>query len=210
VTGIESVRALISSGLSELSGAPAPPGALAQLAELAVLVADWGERINLTGHRDAETVARRLVLDAAALQAALPRVYTVADLGSGAGFPGLPIAILEPDARVVLVEARERRHHFQRHAIRSLGLSNVSAIRGRLEEVEPSPSALVIAQAVAPPERLVPWMLRWASPGGLLAVPGGTSPREARAAVGLERQESQSYQVPLEGPSRTVWTAKVA
>ena len=204
----DSLVASIAQGLDELEVSP-PAGAVEALAAFARLVASWGTRVNLTGHRDAEAVVRRLVLDAAALQIALPEYGSLADLGSGAGFPGIPMAILEPSRVHVLVEARERRHHFQRHAVRELGLSNIQLVRGRLEEVDPIECDAVIAQAVAPPSQLVPWMLRWARRGGFLGVPGGTLPRQAGDVAGLMSSESIRYQVPLGGAARTVWVGKL-
>ena len=200
---------ILKTGLAELS-LGAPKESIEQLAALAELVADWGSRINLTGHRTREAVARRLILDAAALWAALhAESDSLADLGSGAGFPGLPVAILEPAVEVVLIEARERRHHFQRHVIRELGLLNVRPIRGRHEEVEPTPSGAVIAQAVGPPQELLPFMLRWAVPGAVLAVPGGTVPRSTASNEALQSVETLSYQVPLKGPIRTLWVGRL-
>ncbi len=197
----------LSEGLRELS-LVLPPSAIESLGILADLVEEWGRRMNLTGHRDSNTIARRLVLGAAALLPHLPSFETVADLGSGAGFPGLPLAILRPESRVFLVEARERRHHFQRHAIRWLGLKNVEAIHGRFEEVEPALCDLVVAQAVAAPEKLVGWMLRWASPGAALAVPGGALPRSAGTRAGLASSQVVSYTAPLGGPQRTLWLGR--
>ncbi len=200
---------ILKTGLAELS-LGAPKESIEQLAALAELVADWGSRINLTGHRTREAVARRLILDAAALWAALDAESdTLVDLGSGAGFPGLPVAILEPAVEVVLVEARERRHHFQRHVVRELGLPNVRPIRARHEEVDPTPSGAVIAQAVGPPQELLPIMLRWAVPGAVLAVPGGTIPRSTASNDALQSVEMLSYQVPLKGPVRTLWVGRV-
>ncbi len=200
---------ILKTGLAELS-LGAPKESIEQLAALAELVADWGSRINLTGHRTREAVARRLILDAAALWAALDAESdTLVDLGSGAGFPGLPVAILEPAVEVVLVEARERRHHFQRHVVRELGLPNVRPIRARHEEVDPTPSGAVIAQAVGPPQELLPFMLRWAVPGAVLAVPGGTVPRSTASNEALQSVETLSYQVPLKGPARTLWVGRV-
>ncbi len=202
----EPAESILREGLAELSLSP-PDEAIPQLLELAVQVSRWGERINLTGDPTPESVVGRLVLDAAALDAALPAAGSLADLGSGAGFPGLPMAILHPDRSVVLVEARERRHHFQRHAIRALGLRNVRALRGRFEELEPVPSELVVAQAVAAPDRLVAWMLRWSLPGATLAVPGGTVPRTVEHP-GVSSSEISSYQVPAGGPTRSLWIAR--
>ena len=203
----ETPESILRAGLAELR-LTLPAEAIRQLLELAELVALWGARINLTGDPSPETVVRRLILDAAALDAVLPRSASLADLGSGAGFPGLPLAILQPARAVVLVEARERRHHFQRHAIRSLGIGNARALRGRFEDLAPVPCETVVAQAVAPPERLVEWMLRWTLPGGTLAVPGGTMAPSAERAADLSSSEVRSYQAPLGGPTRSLWVAR--
>jgi 16S rRNA (guanine527-N7)-methyltransferase len=202
------LEAVVATGLDELGVSPAT-GVVAALAAFARLVAEWGTRMNLTGHRDAEAVVRRLVLDAAALQVVLPSYAKLADLGSGAGFPGIPMAILDPSQTHVLVEARERRHHFQRHAVRELGLENVDLIRGRLEAVEPVECDAVIAQAVAPPAQLLAGMRRWATAGGFLCVPGGTSPREPAGSADLVSSESLRYQVPLGGAVRTAWVGRI-
>jgi 16S rRNA (guanine527-N7)-methyltransferase len=197
---------LLEDGLAEI-GHPAAESAPEQLGRLAELVESWGARINLSGHRDAEAVARRLILDAAALASLLPVSASLADLGSGAGFPGLPLAILDPGLRVFLVESRERRHHFQRHAIRELGLENAEAIRGRFDELEPTPCELVVAQAVAAPSELVAGMRRWARPGSTLVVPTGEAALDELAHPAIERARALEYQVPLGGPRRRVWLA---
>ena len=202
-----SLPALVATGLREIP-VVAPPDAIDRLVDLAELVFLWGKRLNLTGHRSPEAIVRRLVLDAAALLGALPSFASVADLGAGAGFPGLPIAILRPESRVFLVEARERRHHFQRQVIRELGLTNVGAIRGRFEEVEPTRCDLVVAQAVAAPQALAVEMCRWATPGATLAVPGGALPRSAGPQPRLESATTRSYALPLGGPVRTIWIAR--
>jgi 16S rRNA (guanine527-N7)-methyltransferase len=169
--------------------------------------------MNLSGYRDPETILRRLVLDAAALHAALPEAPSIADLGSGAGIPGLPLALLAPDVPVLLVESRLRRHNFQKAARRELGLENVSLLRGRIEELPPRPAGLVVAQAVAPPSTVVGWMLPWTDPGGWLAIPGAAEALEPLATSrqpGLEAPELRSYSVPLGGPQRCLWVARRA
>ena len=156
---------LLAEGLEGL--APAGDPVCEALAKLAGLVAQWAPRMNLTAHRTAESVARRLILDAVALDAALPAgVDSLVDVGSGAGFPGLPLAILHPERRIVLIEARERRHHFQRMAIRALGLTNVEARHGRAESLSPSLHDVGIAQAAATPAEAVLLLLPWVRPGG--------------------------------------------
>ena len=199
--------AVLSEAFRELSIVP-PPAAIEMLVRLVEMVELWGGRLNLTGHRDSDSITRRLVLDAVALLVHLPSFETAADLGAGAGFPGLPIAVLKPECRVFLVEARERRHHFQRHAIRELGLENVEAIHGRFEQLEPVACDLVVAQAVAAPAVLVESMRRWARPGAAIVVPGGATPRQVGAQPGIASAEAVSYEVPLGGPRRTLWLGR--
>jgi 16S rRNA (guanine527-N7)-methyltransferase len=148
------------------------------------------------------------VLDAAALSQQLPAAPDLVDLGSGAGFPGLPLAVLWPASEVLLIEARERRHHFQRAAIRALGLRNASALRGRAESLPPEPRTVVIAQAMAQPARALRWMLRWARLDGWLVIPGGEeAPRiEPLPEVAFERVAP--YSVPGGGPHRTLWIGR--
>jgi 16S rRNA (guanine527-N7)-methyltransferase len=175
---------------------------------LARLLETWSRRMNLTGHRSLDAIVRRLVVEAAALAEAMPQVPSLADLGSGAGFPGLPIAVLRPDCQLTLVEARMRRHHFQRAAVRELRLRNTRLELGRAEQIEARPHAAVIAQAVARPERALQWMLRWAEPEGFLLLPGSELSPEVPEMPGVSFQECVRYRVPCGGPLRTLWVGR--
>ena len=177
--GQEEVVAHARSLLLEIDPSQGSESRLRQLDGLAELVVQWGSRINLTGYRDREGVYGGLILDALeAFSTALgvlgglpPRVV---DLGSGAGFPGLPIAIAAPRTQVVLVEARQRRHHFQKAACRDLGVGNALPRRGRAEAVEAEPADCVFAQAVGPLPAVIDLGQRWVEPGGWLVVPTGS------------------------------------
>ena len=179
-----------------------------KLRALAELVSTWGSRINLTGYRDSQGVFGGLVIDAlellVAVQARLDHpAHEVADLGSGAGFPGLPIAIASPRALVTLVEARRRRHHFQRSACRSIPIENARPIRGRLEAEEPRPASLVFAQAVGPLPKVLELALPWVRPGGWLVVPSGPRLESAPAGPSWGAETVQAYGQPgSEGPRR--------
>jgi 16S rRNA (guanine527-N7)-methyltransferase len=204
----DSVRSLLREGLRELG---LDEGLATPLGTLAELLAQWAARMNLTGHRTPEAIARRLILDALALGEALParEPTSIADLGSGAGFPGLPLAVRWPTTRVTLVEARERRHHFQRAAVRTLGLVNAQPRRGRIEDLAPEPHAIVVAQALAQAERAISWMLPWvARDGWLVLARGAGSDPPGFDPVGFEPGCSVSYQVPLGGPARELWVAR--
>jgi 16S rRNA (guanine527-N7)-methyltransferase len=205
--------AVLAAGLAELA---LPADLVPPLATLATLLAQWAARMNLTGHRTSEAIARRLILDALALGSALPDAgepggrgpASLADLGSGAGFPGLPLAIRWPGCHVTLVEARERRHHFQRAAVRTLGLVNVEPRRGRIEALAPEPHEIVVAQALAQPDQAVAWMLPWVAPGGWLVLPRTADAPGLPPVPGLEDAQLRSYQVPLAGPPRALWMAR--
>jgi len=204
----ETARSLLIEGLAELPLA-VTAHQFDALLELAQLLGRWSKRINLTGHRTIPIIVRKLILDAAALSARLPEIASLADIGSGAGFPGLPIAILRANCRVTLVESRERRHHFQRQAIRQLGLENARAELGRAEILEPSLHAAAIAQAVARPSDALPLLLPWVGIGGLLFFPGSTPPPPVPDDDPRVRFEPCAfYHVPLGGAERTLWCAR--
>lgn len=164
--------------------------------------------MNLTAHGDAEAVVRRLILDALALDRQLPEASSMLDTGSGAGFPGLPIALLHPERSVTLVESRERRHHFQRAAVRELGIANVILRLGRAEELSPEPHPLVTSQGMAAPRQAVGWMLPWAEEGGVLALPLSVDQPLPGLIQGVGDTSVSSYLVPLGGPRRVVWLGR--
>jgi 16S rRNA (guanine527-N7)-methyltransferase len=203
----EFARELLIGGLAEL-GFTASPGQLDALLTLASLLAKWSQRLNLTAHRALDAIVRRLLLEAAALAAHIPTVASLADIGSGAGFPGLPIAVLRPECCVTLVEARRRRHHFQRAVVRELGLGNATLELGRAEDLEPRPHAAVIAQALAPPEQAISWMLPWVADDGLVLVPGAAAPPEVCERRGVSFEAIVRYRVPCGGPDRTLWIGR--
>jgi 16S rRNA (guanine527-N7)-methyltransferase len=201
------VREVLRAGLAELELSGSLLGPLETLAEL---LARWAARLNLTAHHSPAAIAQRLCLDAIALGEALPaEPDSIADLGSGAGFPGLPLAIRWPDSAVTLVEARERRHHFQRTAIRELGLANVTPRLGRAESLDATPHRLVVAQAAAAPEIAIGWMLRWADPSSFLVLPQTDDPAPFELPPGVFHVETRSYQVPGGGPRRSVWIGRL-
>jgi len=204
---VSAARELLRAGLAELGIDPAK---LPALEELAALLAQWADRLNLTAHRTPEAIAGRLILDALALGEVLPEAppASIADLGSGAGFPGLPLAIRWPESRVTLIEARERRHHFQRTAIRMLGTPNARPLLGRAELLEPSPHAIVVAQAAAQPEVALAWMARWAGPGSWLVLPRSEDPEPFAAPTGVFHVETRYYRVPCSGVRRQVWIGR--
>jgi len=191
------------------------PGRVDALVALAHLVAEWGTRINLTGHRDTAEIADRLIVDALALHAQVVaalgvRSARVVDLGSGAGFPGLPIAIADPDCQVELVEARERRHFFQRAVCRRLGVANAHPRLGRIEVLDPTPAPLVFAQAVGPIEAVVGLAARWVEADGWLIVPSGPTLPDLDPGSGWVQHGAVPYRAPGNDRALSFWFARRA
>lgn len=127
-------------------------------------LARWGERMNLVGSTDFLAISRH-VDDALAAAPHLPQGIAVVDLGSGAGFPGLPIAITRRDLRVCLVEIREKRVAFLRHVVRTLEL-DVEIRRESIEVAPPQGFDRVFLRAVAAPERSVELGRSWVNDDG--------------------------------------------
>lgn len=201
------VFAFLEQGFDLLPLSPGP-AQISQLSALVGLLSSWGARINLTGHRDPLEMAGRLILDAAALAAAVPEIAeasALSDLGTGAGFPGLPLAILYPKVQVHLVDSRKKRNHFQREARRRLALENVHPILGRVEQVERTPSDVVIAQAMAEPERALALMAPWAGPTGTLVLPASEHATPPASPTGWRAPERREYVVPLVETERRIW-----
>ena len=203
------VSSLIEIGLSELS-IQAESKQISQLTRLVTLLSEWATRISLTGHRDPLQMASHLVLDAAALSQCLPELDTASslvDLGSGVGFPGLPIAILRPELQVVLVESRLKRHHLQREIRRQLDLTRVIPILGRSDEVEVRVSDVVVAQAMTKPREALELMRAWARPGGLVALPASEAADPPDVPDGYGDLSLREYRVPTIGRARRLWIA---
>lgn len=148
------------------------------------LLATDGVLRGLIGPREAGRLWERHLLNCAVLTDLVPDGARVVDVGSGAGLPGLPMAIRRPDLRVDLVEPMKRRADFLAEAVVALALPEaVRVIRGRADDAavlrEAGNSDWVVARAVAPLDRLVRWCLPLLVPGGrLLALKGARAAEE--------------------------------
>src|SRR5687768_5835947 len=139
------------------------------------LLATDGVVRGLIGPREAPRLWERHLLNCAVLEELIPEGASVCDIGSGAGLPGLVLAIARPDLRITLVEPLLRRTRFLDEAVEELGLQGqVEVVRGRAEELAGTRTFdVVTARAVAPLERLARWCLPLVGPGGeLVAIEG--------------------------------------
>ena len=138
----------------------------------------------LLGPREVPRLWTRHVLNCAAVADLLPRPSTLIDLGSGAGLPGIVLALLLPDVQVTLLERMERRSLFLDECVQELGLRNAQVYRATAEEVAGKLTAdVVTARAVAPLDRLAGLAAGLVRPGGLiLAVKGAAAEEEVAQA----------------------------
>jgi 16S rRNA (guanine527-N7)-methyltransferase len=132
------------------------------------LLREWNRIYNLTGvHENADLVARHLV-ESLAL-APLLEGDRIADVGSGGGLPGIPLAICAPQRRFTLIESRVKKVRFLRHAVATLRLTNAAVAHCRAEDLpEQPPFATVLARAVARPAQLIEIVRPLTAPGGIV------------------------------------------
>ncbi|PPH30274.1 16S rRNA (guanine(527)-N(7))-methyltransferase RsmG [Rathayibacter sp. AY1F9] len=147
-------------------------------------LADQGEERGLIGPLELPRLWTRHVLNSA-LVAPLLRPGLVGDVGSGAGLPGLVLAIVRPDVRFVLIEPMERRVVWLQEQVDGLGLENVSVLRARAEEAElAEPLDQVTARAVSALSKLIPLTAPLLRPGGeLVLLKGINAEKEIEAAA---------------------------
>jgi 16S rRNA (guanine527-N7)-methyltransferase len=148
------------------------------------LLAGPGVRRGLIGPAEPARIWARHVLNCAAVAELVPDRCWLVDVGSGAGLPGIVLAMMRPAARVTLLEPMARRCAFLTECLAALGLANAVVVRARAEEWGGRPQAdVVTARAVAPLARLAGMLLPIVRPGGtVLAIKGDSAEREVAAA----------------------------
>nr|WP_308061673.1 16S rRNA (guanine(527)-N(7))-methyltransferase RsmG [Streptomyces sp. LBUM 1481] len=140
----------------------------------------------LIGPREVPRLWERHLLNCAVLSEVVPEGVTVCDVGSGAGLPGIPLALVRQDLKITLLEPLLRRTNFLTEVVELLGLDHVTVVRGRAEEVLGTlqPVHVVTARAVAPLDRLAAWGIPLLRPyGEMLALKGDTAEEELKSAA---------------------------
>lgn len=159
------------------------PSAPQKLAAYHGLLAEWNDRMNLTGDTDFETALDRLYMDSLAplaIEGLFPQGAQVVDVGSGAGFPGLPLAIARPDMQVLLVDTLAKRVCFSEEVVEKLSLPNVRALHVRAEDGAHRPDLreafdVATARAVAALPVLCELLLPFVRVGGQMVCYKGPS-----------------------------------
>jgi 16S rRNA (guanine527-N7)-methyltransferase len=173
-----------------------------KLSQFADILAKDGVRLGLIGPREVERIWDRHILNCAALAELIPEGHSIIDIGSGAGLPGIVLAILKPESKVTLVEPMQRRTDFLSQVKTDLNLTNVEFIRGRAEN-QKIKAQIVTSRAVAPLNKLLTWSFPLVEKGGkVLAIKGDKAQEEL--------DEVKKDQVSLKGLTATIKTCGLA
>jgi len=164
-----SLAVLLREGLAAL-GLDVPPATQIKLLDYLALLVKWNRTYNLTAIRDEREMVTQHLLDSLSVLSVLEKSALAtrrwADVGSGAGLPGIPLAIVCPELSVTLIETVEKKSAFQRQVKIELGLGNVAVASTRVEDVPAATCDAVISRAFAD-------LADFARLSGHLVVPGG-------------------------------------
>jgi 16S rRNA (guanine527-N7)-methyltransferase len=199
--------------MTEAELAPPPAAAevfgdaLGKMHQFAALLATEGVTRGLIGPREASRLWDRHLLNCGVVAELLPDSGELVDIGSGAGLPGIVLALMKPKLDVVLLEPMLRRVAFLQECTESLGLKNASVVRGRAEELSGKVRAdMVTARAVASLDKLACWAAGLLRPGGMiLAIKGQSAEEEVMAAQpALSRLGAQTTEILHVGHDKVV------
>jgi 16S rRNA (guanine527-N7)-methyltransferase len=167
----------------------------------AQMLANDSDELGLLGPRELDKIWSRHILNSAVVAELVRPGELVADVGSGAGLPGIPMAIAAPETNFVLVEPMDRRASWLQGVAQELGLQNVEVQRARAEEVEGGQFDVVTARAVAALDKLLRLCVPLLKPGGrVIALKGSKAPEEIEAAKKLQKKlKIQGFEIVICG-----------
>jgi 16S rRNA (guanine527-N7)-methyltransferase len=178
-------RSELEQGLAALGLARAHA---APLLDYVALLLRWNRAYNLTAIRDPREMVSKHLLDSLAMHASVDAIAdaggSLADLGTGAGLPGIPLAIVKPTLQVALVESNGKKARFLREAVRTLALGNVRVLESRIEAVDDAGAFdAITARALATLPLILELGGHLLKPGGVLLAMKGTVPADELAAL---------------------------
>lgn len=170
--------------MSQAGVVAAFPQAESALHTYACWLVTAGVERGIIGPREADRIWERHISNCAAMAELLPQAAHIVDIGSGAGLPGLVLAIVRPDVRVTLIEPLQRRCDFLSEVISDLKITDqVTVLRSRAQDSKGIGADVVTARAVAPLAKLLTWALPLTKKGGeVLAMKGSSADQEIIAA----------------------------
>jgi len=170
---------------------PLPPEIADRILVFCRLLMEWNAGVNLTGARSLAEVVGEHVVDSFAMARLIPPGSSVVDVGAGGGLPGLPFAIVRPDARLTMVEPRAKRVAFLRAAVRELQLESAEVVRERAEGLNRRDFDVAASRATFPPEEWLGLGASLVRPKGLILVFSGQAWRPSE--VSLRALDSFEY-----------------
>lgn len=163
-------------------------------ARYAEILQGVGVERGLIGPREGERIWERHIYNSLPVATLIPSGATVIDIGSGAGLPGVVLALARPDISILLLEPLERRATFLLEVIDELGLTNTRVARGKAADFQ-GKFDVVTARAVAPMDRLLAWSWHLLSPGGRILAMKGERASEELADTPLSRYTGASGEI---------------
>lgn len=204
-------KRLLETGLLEL-GLPVGPDQQGLLVQYLLLLQKWNQVYNLTAIRDLTKMVAAHLLDSLSVVSLLSD-ENVLDVGSGAGLPGIPIAVAKPNCKVILLDSNHKKAAFLRQAVADLALQNASVVCDRVESwAAPTEFGVIISRAFSDLGEFVSLTSRLLAPGGVLAAMKGLFPFEEleRVPSGFRVREVRALQIPgLEAERHLVLIGRV-
>jgi len=189
--------ARLAEGLAQL-GLPLPSSTQARLLEYLTLLQKWNRTYNLTAVREKSRMVSHHLLDCLAVTPHV-RADTLLDVGSGAGLPGIPLALARPKMQVNLLEANHKKAAFLQQAKSELKLDNIAVVCERVETWQPgSHFEMVISRAFSDLPEFIALAGRHVAPGGSLAAMKGVYPHEEleRLPAGWRLRQARALSIP--------------
>jgi len=154
----------------------------ALLRRYADLLLDWNQRISLISRKDIDRILTYHIIDSLAAAQLIPAGSRCSDIGTGAGLPGIPLAIARPDIRMVLVESTKKKCLFLNHCVATLELNSLEVLSDRAESLPPLACDIVLSRLTGPLRRTLKSLARHSRPGGSILL--FKNPSAAEGPVG--------------------------
>ncbi len=200
----KSPESIIKKGMAELSLSPSP----AQISSFMLYLSElkkWNRAYNLTGLKTDEEIVVKHFLDSLLYLEALPDgEVSVMDVGSGAGFPGIPIKIMRPEITLYLIEPSRKKATFLTHVIRTLGLDRIEVIEKRIEEVKSMTVDVAVTRALMGVSEFYKKASRCLEEGGILILNKGPKVYEELKAFNDARFELLTLKLPCSNARRFI------